>query len=236
MSTHLSKDSHLANPIVFRIFPIRLITRPYLYVFQNESSTSGVVSKEPIKCVWLPEREETRILIDKYINDISYIHHAIHGPSVRRLVDVVYDSVQQGHQPHMGSIALLLAIFANTTYLWTTNDLSTNLLASSSEGHSQATVWQKAAFDVVDHLQQSSHLSLEATQAIAILCFSLVDSEGLSFRYRNLFSRAITMARELGLHCVDLTWHLSGPHTVQFTALETEIRRRVWWHLCATDW
>lgn len=136
----------------------------------------------------------------------------------------------------MGPVALLLAIFANATGLWTARDLSRNLFYSVSEAHSQALVWQKAGLDVLDHLQQHSHVSLEATQALVILCYSVVNLGGVSAMFRNLFSRAITMARELGLHCIDSPQRLLGAATPRYTALEAEIGRRVWWYLCSTDW
>ncbi|RKL43024.1 hypothetical protein BFJ70_g4721 [Fusarium oxysporum] len=229
-------DSATLNSIVFYTCPIRLITRPYSFIFQNSSPPSAVAASEPIKCVWLPEREDTRRIVDKYLNDISFIHHVIHAPTVRRLVDHVHDAVGLGHQPPMGPVALLLAIFANATGLWTARDLSRNLFYSVSEAHSQASVWQKAGLDVLDHLQQHSHVSLEATQALVILCYSVVNLGGVSAMFRNLFSRAITMARELGLHCIDSPQRLLGAATPRYTALEAEIGRRVWWYLSSTDW
>ncbi|EEU35996.1 uncharacterized protein NECHADRAFT_21902, partial [Fusarium vanettenii 77-13-4] len=228
-------DSAHSNPIVVRTCPVRLITRPWSFVFQNEALPSLAVHPEPIRCVWLPERQETKRLVDKYISDISFIHHVIHGPSVRRLVDQVYDTINQGNPAPMGPIALLLAIFANATCLWTPQDLSRNLFCGVSEARSQASLWQKAGIEVLDHIQQGPHVSLEATQALVILCYSVVNLEGVSIKYRALFSRAITMARELGLHCIDSPRHVFG-NRAGFTRLEAEVGRRVWWYLCTTDW
>ncbi|RSL93287.1 hypothetical protein CEP52_013332 [Fusarium oligoseptatum] len=224
-----------SNPIVVRTCPVRLITRPWSFVFQNEALLSLAVQPEPIRCLWLPDRQEAKRLVDKYINDISFIHHVIHGPSVRRLVDQVYDTINQGNTAPMGPIALLIAIFANSTCLWTAQDLSRNLFCGVSEARSQASLWQKAGIDVLDHIQQSPHISLESTQALIILCYSVVNLEGVSVKFRALFSRAITMARELGLHCIDSPRQVLG-HGSGFTKLEAEVGRRVWWYLCTTDW
>lgn len=206
---------------------MRLIVGPSSYVFQNEALPSVAAHIEPIKCVWLPERQEAQKVVDKYICDVSFIHHVIHGPSVRRLVDNVYDTIDLGGPAPMGSIALLLAIFANATCVWTTQDLSRNVFCSVSEAHWQAPVWQKAGLDVVDHIQQTPHVSLESAQALAILCYLIVNLEGVSAKFRALFSRAITMARELGLHCIDSPRQLLGA-TAGFGIVEAEVGRRVW--------
>ncbi|UPL02677.1 hypothetical protein LCI18_013611 [Fusarium solani-melongenae] len=230
-----ARDFAHSNPIVVRTCPVRLISRPWSFVFQNEALPPLAVHPEPIRCIWLPERQETKRLVDKYICDISFIHHVIHGPSVRRLVDQVYDTISQGNPAPMGAIALLLAIFANATCLWTAQDLSRNLFCGVSEARSQASLWQKAGIDVLDHIQQSPHISLESTQALVILCYSVVNLEGVSIKYRALFSRAITMARELGLHCIDSPRQIFGSRS-GFTKLEAEVGRRIWWYLCSTDW
>ncbi|KAM5360633.1 hypothetical protein ACJZ2D_013593 [Fusarium nematophilum] len=229
-------DSDALDPIVFRTCPIRLITRPYSFIFPQEKSSSVTVSEEPIKCVWLPERQDTTRILDKYLHDISFIHHVIHAPTVKLQVDRVHDAVDLGRQPPMGPVALLLAIFANATGLWTARDLSRNLFWSVSEAHSQASVWQRAGLDILDHLQQDSHVSLEVAQAMVILCYSVVNLEGVSAKFRGLFSRAVTMARELGLHCIDSPQRLLSPGAPRFTPLEAEIGRRVWWYLCSSDW
>ncbi|RSL43309.1 hypothetical protein CEP54_015142 [Fusarium duplospermum] len=224
-----------SNPIVVRTCPVRLITRPWSFIFQNEALPSLAVQPEPLRCLWLPDRQEAKRLVDKYISDISFIHHVIHGPSVRRLVDQAYDTINQGNTAPMGPIALLIAIFANSTCLWTAQDLSRNLFCGVSEARSQASLWQKAGIDVLDHIQQSPHVSLESTQALVILCYSIVNLEGVSVKYGALFSRAITMARELGLHCIDSPRQVLG-HRSGFTKLEAEVGRRIWWYLCTTDW
>ncbi|KAH7156687.1 hypothetical protein EDB81DRAFT_717091 [Dactylonectria macrodidyma] len=236
MSSKAGDSNVLINPVVFRTCPIRLITKPYSFIFPTDNTPSVAVPIEPIKCVWLPEREDTKRIVDKYLSDISFIHHVIHGPSVRRLVDHVHDALNQGRQPPVAPIALLLAICANATGLWTARDLSRNLFFSVPEAHAQASLWQSASFDVLDHLQQNGHVSLESTQAMIILGYSVVNLEGVSAKFRNVFSRAITMARELGLHCIDSARRLSSTNTPRFTAFEAEIGRRVWWYLCSTDW
>ncbi|KAK7439294.1 hypothetical protein Landi51_11271 [Colletotrichum acutatum] len=211
---------------------IRLITKPSSLMLQNDSFNPH----EPVKCVLLPLREEARQLIDKYLNDISFIHQVTHARSVKHRADEVYSAIDSGRCPSLETIALLLAIFANSTSQWATRDMSRCLFCSVSDAHSQALLWQIAGLDVLDHLQRDSHVSLEATQAMVLLCYSIVNLEGVTIKFRNIFSRAVAMARELGLHCIDLPRQLLSLVTPKHSLLEAEIGRRVWWYLCSTDW
>lgn len=222
----------MSSPILFGTAQIRLITKPSSFMLQNNSFNLH----EPVKCVLLPLREEARQLIDKYLDDISFIHQVTHARSVKRRADEVYSAIDSGQCPSIETIALLLAIFANSTNQWGTRDMSRCLFSSVSDAHSQALSWQKAGLDVLDHLQRDSHVSLEATQAMILLCYSVVNLEGVTIKFRNIFSRAVAMARELGLHCIDLPRRLLSLVTPKHSLLEAEIGRRVWWYLCSTDW
>lgn len=206
-------------------------------MFQNPNIPSASLSIEPTKCIWLPDREETRILIDKYVTEITFIHHVVHGPSLRRLVDEVYDSLDHNSQINTGAIFLLLSLCAHVTYSWTGQDDATRQLFSHhTEANSQAIFWAKASFDVLDYSQRNAHISLECVQGLCILSLVMSNLEGISSRSRSCIARAIVMSRELGLHRLDYTHNATSGQPTHLSGVKAEVGRRVWWYLVATDW
>lgn len=179
------------------------------------------------------------MITEKYIEDLSLIHHIVHSPSLRRTVDELYDILQQqGSSPQIpiGSVVLVLSLCANVTYLWTALDAPRNLFVHESEAHAQSVSWTKAAFDVLDNCQRNSHISIEALQGVALLGFVMCNFEGINIRVRNLLGRGLTMARELGLHRIDEPHPASSTEMVRLTGVRAEVGRRLWWYMCATDW
>ncbi|KAF5011483.1 hypothetical protein FDECE_2402 [Fusarium decemcellulare] len=210
-------ESVLVDNIVFRTSPIRMITQPSSYVFQNSSVPSGFLSLEPTKCIWLPNRDETRILVNK-------------------LVDEVYDIIEQGTQVPLCSVFLLISICTNVTYSWTSRDNeATKLFSDYTEANTQALGWLKAGMDVFDVAQRSAQIALESVQGLIISSFVLFNLEGVSIRARNCQFQAITVSRELGLHRLDYPHNYSSGQSSRFTGLKAEVARRVWWYLVGMD-
>lgn len=77
---------------------------------------------------------------------------------------------------------------------------------------------------------------LECIQGIIVLFFVLCSLGGVSSRARCLVAQSITMARELALHSIDYPGNSSAANSVRTNIVRTEIGRRVWWYLAATDW
>ncbi|KAI5457258.1 hypothetical protein BGZ63DRAFT_427979 [Mariannaea sp. PMI_226] len=230
-------DCVLGDSFVFRICPIRLITHSTSsYVFQSSNVPSSSLSFEPTKCFWLPQRHEMKILVDKYVENITYIRHIIHTPTTRALVDEVYDNLEEGIKVSVGSIVLFLAIAADITYSWTLQDQNSGLFGDYIEANSQSSFWLKAASDLLDSAQRDGHMSIECVQGILILSFVICNLEGISIRARSNISKAVIMARELGLHRIDHPNNGPLSHTAHWTECKLEVGRRIWWYLAATDW
>ncbi|KAF4980072.1 hypothetical protein FZEAL_3853 [Fusarium zealandicum] len=229
-------ESVLVDNIVFRTCPIRMITQSSCYVFQNSNFPSNSISLEPTRCIWLPNREETGILIDKYTSIITYMHHIVHIPSLRNLADEVYDTIEQGTQVPLCSAFLILSICANVTYAWTSTDNDTApLFADFSESNTQSLSWLKAAMDVFDICQRSAHIALESVQGLIVLGFVLFNVEGISIRARGSLFQAITICRELGLHRLDHPHNSNSGQSSRLTGVKAEVARRVWWYLVGMD-
>jgi hypothetical protein len=214
---------------VFRICPIQQITSTQPYICQHETlSTTGF---EPSRCIWLPQYAETQILLEKYLRDVSHFHHVIHIPSLPSIVEEVYTSLSQQSQVKPGHAILLLSIFASATNSWLRRDCEHGLFSTSAEANEQALLWVKATQDVLDIAHKSTSVSMEGIQGIIIVGFVLANIEGFSRRCLSLYSTALSLARNLGLHRIDHPSNADMANTAQ-----AEIGRRVWWYLCATDW
>ena len=174
-------------------------------------------------------------MLEKYLSDITYTHHVIHSPSVRRTINELYGSLDQPEDVRPGQIALLLSILASATYSWTSRDAG-SLFFTPEQANSQSTSWIKAALDVLDYSRRKTAGSLEDIQAMIILSFLVSSLEGFSRRYRDLITTAISSARLLSLHRIDDPLSSARKAVLHVDSLAAEIGRRVWWYLVATEW
>ncbi|KAF7553384.1 hypothetical protein G7Z17_g3674 [Cylindrodendrum hubeiense] len=223
-------DLIFSDNVIFRTCPIRSIRQLSSYTFH-------ALSVEPTRCIWLPNREEADVLIQKYITDISAIHHVIHSSSLKTMVAEVYDCLKSGAEVPVGSVVLILSICAMVTYLWTSYDDDKQLFQGFKEANSQTLFWIKAAFDLLEICQRNAQHSLESVQGLTILTILLCNLEGISARGRSTLSRAISMGRELGLHRLDHPHSFTSTEkSAPLTGLRAEVGRRVWWYLAGLDW
>ncbi|GAD96578.1 hypothetical protein NECHADRAFT_47622 [Paecilomyces variotii No. 5] len=158
------------------------------------------------------------------------------GPQIQKVdVDVDNDiawlgSVDIDQIPLSGQVILLLSIFAASTYFWVQNDCAYGLFSTPAVANEQASLWIKAAEDVLDIACRSPKVSMEGVQGAIIIGFVAAHLDGLH-RYQMLFAMAVVLARDLGLHRIDHPSNSKMANTAQ-----AEIGRRVWWHLCTSDW
>ncbi|OBT64983.1 hypothetical protein VE03_05647 [Pseudogymnoascus sp. 23342-1-I1] len=228
-----SSESIYPDPMLFKTCPVIQITKSASYVYQNPTSPSS--PGEINKCIWLPDYDEANSLVQKYLSDITYIHHVVHSPTVRKVIDEIYEDLSKGISPKVGHIALLLSIIASATYSWTSRD-SIKVFPTVGDADRQCPSWIKATLDVLEYSRRTTSGAIEDIQAIIIISFVVTNLEGVSPKYRNLISTAITLGREILLHRID---HPSNSGLLVISpadSVRAEIGRRVWWYLTATDW
>ncbi|KAG6068651.1 hypothetical protein E4U32_007971 [Claviceps aff. humidiphila group G2b] len=102
------------------------------------------------------------------------------------------------------------------------------------EAISRCTTWIDAAFAMSDEFKWRGLTSLVCLQAQTILSKVSCYMEGSSVRNRTLGSNSIAMARELGIHRIDLPGEERS--SAFQTEIEVEMARRVWWDNVALDW
>ncbi|KAK1148448.1 hypothetical protein N8T08_009451 [Aspergillus melleus] len=216
-----------------------------IYPLEQREGLSGGLSRGPS---WpntmgsyqgsfcLPRSDEARRLLDKYIRDVTFIHHVIHVPTVRALVDGIYEDIESQKQPKPHHVVLLYGIIASSIYSWTEQDADLPFCRNGEEATEKSALWVKSALDLLDYLRRASSQSLEEIQAIIIASFVVCHLEGPSARYRDLITSAITMARELGLHKIDIPNDTDATDERSRGPVEAEVSRRAWWYLVSTDW
>lgn len=223
------------DSIAFRIGPIQHVLTYPTFIDQG-TAVSGNSGSHAVRCIWLPPYKQAKALVEKYIRDITYIHHVVVASSLRMAIDQVYSDQAEATSAKHGNVSLLLSVLASVTYFWTAEDDQLDLFPAAAEANQQTPFWVKGALDVLHSAHSTASLSVEALQATIIVSFVLCNLEGVSPRYRNLISTALTMSREQGLHRLDES-RAEVPREGPFKeAINAEIGRRVWWYLVATDW
>ncbi|KAJ5748751.1 uncharacterized protein N7511_010447 [Penicillium nucicola] len=187
------------------------------------------------KCIWLPLYEETLVIIEKYIREITYLHHVAHTPSLRALIEKLYSDIRDSRPVEIGQVSLLLGILASTTTFWTEHDMHIDFFPSVEEANGQSIQWMRLALEVIEYSRSKHTESLEDVQAMIILIFVTTNLVGIASQARYLVSMAISMARELSLHRIDHPHNRSLDIPPRDSA-RAEIGRRVWWYVVATDW
>lgn len=116
--------------------------------------------------------------MEKYLREITHIHHVVHPPSIRILLDAVYDDLSQSHiKP--GLFALLLSILASAAYSWNIRDPD-NVFSTIEEADSRSPSWVKATLDVLEYSSRTTSGALEDVQAIIIISFVVCSLESMS--------------------------------------------------------
>lgn len=132
-------------------------------------------------------------------------------------------------------VALLLSIFASTAYYWTSRSDCDGLFLTLQDANQVSLLWGKAALDVLEHSCRTTSGSIEDIQATIILSFLFFNLEGFSARSRSLMTTAPITARNLCLHKLDAQ-HQERQGNSKDGCIEIEVKRRIWWHIVATDW
>jgi hypothetical protein len=228
ISNNQQPNTILPSNLVFRNCPIEQITDAPAYI--NRSTTSF----EPSRCIWLPQYSEAVILLEKYVQDVDHFHHIVHTPSLSALLSRAYaclsdpDSVTKYGG---GFIFLFLGIFASATNSWTQIDCDRGLFSTCQEANAQAPLWVKALEDVLDIAHRTLRVCMEGIQGVSIAASVVLSMSGFSRRYKSLFNVALLLARDARLHVLDNPSNAGSAHLAR-----TEIGRRLWWHLVASDW
>lgn len=184
----------------------------------------------------LPLYEEACVIIQKYMAERDFLNPIVHAPTLAAVIKGIYTKLQQKSPVERGHLLLFLSIIACATYTCSPYDEVCSLFPGHAEAASQSWGWVTASLSLVNGLRRSDQLSIECLQGQNILLKLICHIEGISVQTRGLLATSISMAREMGLHRIDLSSHNSPSSSNLRSSTEVEIARRLWWDLVVLDW
>ncbi|KAM0810362.1 putative C6 zinc finger domain [Seiridium cardinale] len=135
-----------------------------------------------------------------------------------------------------GQVALLLSIFSLSAFFYNAGPAS-EVATSELDATRLSKFWGNGALDVLDHSQRNSSGCMEDIQACILMSYVTYHIDGPSARGRLLATTATSIARDLRLHRLDANGE--DPMNIETNPrvlIEQEVKRRVFWHIAATDW
>lgn len=148
----------------------------------------------------------------------------------------MYRDLRDGKTVEPNRTVFLLSILAAVGSLWAFSHEEIPLYSSKRQALDSAYDWTRVLLDVLEQVRRSGNASLETVQATMSAVFLLYHADGFSLKVRALHGSAICVARDLGLHRTDAPRNGLPEARTQADVVDRELRRRIWWHLAATDW
>ncbi|CAD6446006.1 66310165-71bb-4297-b1b6-a86131eefc64 [Sclerotinia trifoliorum] len=164
----------------------------------------------------LPSRKYARVLVKYFVENVIWIYHIIHIPTLESHLDRLYDDLEQNKQPQYGHLALLSAVFALSVYFQGVEPLSTTR---------RLTLLAQKAMCAANYIGKPT---IESIQAVLLIAQHLLPSIGGIATFRVLFTIAMHSARSLGFDQLDSAQSKKRRDGKQLNYVELEIKRRIW--------
>ncbi|KAK5099021.1 hypothetical protein LTR70_000857 [Exophiala xenobiotica] len=219
----------MSSSFVFETVPLELISKHEL--------ESPFLSRRQ-KRILLPTYSDARTLFDKYAKYVCHFHHIIHLPTLRKILEDFYSRLSRGQTVDPDHGTLLLGVFATVVCYTRWSEPDSVPLEVSDDRENVFQLWFRSALDLLDHSRRILQASLEIVQSCIILVFLDYNLEGFTSRARAVLGQALHSAKELSMHRIDCP-HATRRRVASTTIdsmIELEMKRRIWWHLVATDW
>ncbi|ELQ37650.1 hypothetical protein OOU_Y34scaffold00587g1 [Pyricularia oryzae Y34] len=183
--------------------------------------------------VWLMPQKDAVAMVHDFVENIYHLMPIVHIGSTVSVIDNVYPALQAGNINHVdpAQVALILGICAACAFFWDGGVPCQHRFETEGEATSASLIWKTSALYAFEEAQRRGSRSLEGAQACAILAYLTYNMDGPSTRFYRLHTCSVTACRELGIHLVDSR----GCESTDSTA-RRELKRRLWWHVAATDW
>nr|OQO19132.1 hypothetical protein B0A51_12987 [Rachicladosporium sp. CCFEE 5018] len=191
----------------------------------KDSLTAGTTTT----AVLLPLLDEALALFTAYLEHVYPLQHLLYEPDVRGAIKELYTALSAFAPFNYSDCALLLSTLASLA------SYDPDLLGNSFGGGPLAYYWLRCSRDLLDYCTRSGSSDLQMVQTNIIAMFLIYHLEGISPASRHLHAAAIVAAKNMGLHVMD-GMHSRVKEVTQRQIIDAEVRRRVWWHLTATDW
>ncbi|KAJ8127362.1 hypothetical protein O1611_g6274 [Lasiodiplodia mahajangana] len=201
---------------------------------QNPSLASRRYASKII--ITLPTYKTAVKLFDCFDATVDHMCRILHLPTVKSLMKTSYIRVNRNESIPSGQAALLLSLFALSAFFYQHKGDSESVDIENATTR-LSKYWSRGALDVLEYSARNTSGTLEDIQALILMTYVTYHLDGFSARYRNLLAMAVSMARDLGLHRLDANDGTSASKSSSLRDLiDYEVKRRVYWHLIASDW
>ncbi|KAI1841778.1 hypothetical protein JX266_012045 [Neoarthrinium moseri] len=187
--------------------------------------------------VAFPPFRSASLLFDNYETNVDHVCRILHNPTVQSRMQTFHLSISQQEPVAPAEAALFLSILALSSFFYPPSPSSeTSITERDAVGLSR--YWSTCALEVLHQSQQRTlSWTLEHVQTHILLSFVTYHLDGFSARGRYMSTAAISGARELRLHRLDTeAGSIDESRLSPRDMIDREVKRRVVWHLTATDW
>jgi len=143
------------------------------------------------------------LLFQCYETYVDHISRILHVPTLRALIKTFYLRLNQGNSASPGQAALLLAIFALASVFYHPFEHS-EVVSQEQDALSLAKAMAKGALDALDYSRRTTSGTLEDIQAYILMSYVIFHLDGFAATGRFLAATAAAIAKDLGLHRLDV--------------------------------
>ncbi|EHY55747.1 hypothetical protein HRR83_009184 [Exophiala dermatitidis] len=181
-----------------------------------------------------PSYNDAMALLYHYIQTVDATYRMLHHPTAWHLLRVLYDDLEANRLPSATQVSFFLCIFAGSAYV---SRKKLNFESPSLQGHSQVTLaelWVRRAVSLLT--EPPAPPSVEALQTSVGLMHLCTQIEGLRGSFGALAMLSLQMARAMNIHRLDTQPNREHRRKNGADMVELETKRRIWWHMVASDW
>ena len=224
----------MSYQFIFDTLPLDQISRHEATIRDQPQPTLGRQRR-----IILPAYADARILFDIYGRYVCHFHNIVHMPSFRKSLEGLYLNLSRKEAVNTDHAALVLAVFSTVMcYIKLSDENDIYPIEITTDSETIFLSWFRAALDLLDHSRRVLAGSLEIVQASIILVFLDYNLEGFTSRARAVLTQGLQTGKELALHRLDSPAAVRRREIAPTidSLIETEMKRRVWWHMISTDW
>ncbi|KAG9783468.1 hypothetical protein KCU88_g3020, partial [Aureobasidium melanogenum] len=203
-------------------------------VWLGEKNSRELNEGQVILGLEFPSYNDAMALLYHYIQTVDATYRMLHHPTAWHLLRVLYDDLEANRLPSATQVSFFLCIFAGSAYV---SRKKLNFESPSLQGHSQVTLaelWVRRAVSLLT--EPPAPPSVEALQTGVGLMHLCTQIEGLRGSFGALAMLSLQMARAMNIHRLDTQPNREHRRKNGADMVELETKRRIWWHMVASDW
>ncbi|KAH7370091.1 hypothetical protein BKA65DRAFT_602631 [Rhexocercosporidium sp. MPI-PUGE-AT-0058] len=181
----------------------------------------------------LPTRAQGEIMFEYYLDNINWMYHVIHVPTVWKRFDSLYTSIETGQNPDHAHLALIVTLFALSAYFSTE---ASGLYFKHSESMIYSRRWTILAQEALSATNCLAEPSIETLQSLILISQHMMANIGAIATLRTLSATIMHTARTMSLHTLDTARNKRQRENSVVDYVDLEVKRRIWWHIVSTDW